>query len=644
MSDNSDRKNKKETQEPSLPEKCTHYGDYSIYSHGYDLRAKLLCSPEKHGEVLARIGLSLAQPSSNWIQQKRKNAEIFELSGGKPFGKDQGGQKPFKKSKKLSSSGKTSLTGRAPQNRRKSTKQFNSKWKTLFYRIGIELLGEEVFFDLKGTRIDDVKTFFESILKLTWQEYQVSYFRRLERYMVLNPRDALKLQQFLNEKGRQGRGPQSRKEFLFKDHELDLTIRQRKKAKCFLTSYRIVPGATYAYKVEVSLAGNRCSRGEFQAKDTVHLDEQLRRLVSNCALHPIRKPIRWEPKDPPPHKRYPLYLMTIGAYRGTLPRQEVQRWVSECHRGLQTAEARDPANCLLDSIPSFPSLIRDDLGSFECEATRLAQDGTPQGKSSNPQEVPDEVFKGWIDYDPRRIDPGYEKLAKEIQNNPPGLFEVIVDDQLDPGPIVEALCSLRELKSGITVFGGSQVWHSISQLVRKFPSSGDDQLQVIVFDISFSAPAYELVHHQTLTSLTDHPQGNVMEDPHYKVTKYIGVSLFSELNELRNFCEMEGQKVVLVTTDCRTNHAIDQEKKLVREYRNWKNSGDPNKKLRASKRTLPGGITFNDTFVRSSLGDAGRYNCHARYRVEIQESKLGIIVAVKDEVEGQTGRYVWRNH
>jgi len=85
----------------------------------------------------------------------------------------------------------------------------------------------------------------------------------------------------------------------------------------------------------------------------------------------------------------------------------------------------------------------------------------------------------------------------------------------------------------------------------------------------------------------------------------------------RAACETHGSKTVFITTDARTT---------------W------------GRGPLEKSHFYRDHRVRSWVGDAGRYWCHQRYRVEPDvEGRPCRVVTIKDETEGLVGRLVYIN-
>jgi len=95
----------------------------------------------------------------------------------------------------------------------------------------------------------------------------------------------------------------------------------------------------------------------------------------------------------------------------------------------------------------------------------------------------------------------------------------------------------------------------------------------------------------------------------------VGAWLWEAVEGLRDVCEREDFKVVLVSTDLRSQHGYGQ---------------------------LHKSHFYKDTRMRSWLGDAGRYLARQRYRVEPGDDGWpDRVVAIKDEAEGLVGRLLY---
>lgn len=131
---------------------------------------------------------------------------------------------------------------------------------------------------------------------------------------------------------------------------------------------------------------------------------------------------------------------------------------------------------------------------------------------------------------------------------------------------------------------------------------------------------------------TSVPRALDLRDPMQKTSEFMGLFLFDLLADFRVRCEKEGRAIVFVTTDTRSDYAVDEERKIMNQV--------------ASVEKKPTVQYASDTFVRSFIGIAGRFNAHARYRAE-SKPKLGSsnqisrIVNVKDEIHGRTGRAIF---
>jgi hypothetical protein len=207
---------------------------------------------------------------------------------------------------------------------------------------------------------------------------------------------------------------------------------------------------------------------------------------------------------------------------------------------------------------------------------------------------------------------GEDVVAREIAADPVCLLtEVVLDAHHDPGPLVGHLA--RQLGGPGQVAIGyiglpGDTWYWVRRFMEAYPATGDEMNLVLV------------IEPELLGLLVDGswilPDGSVdllafeMATRGWKAEGTSCGVLADLFEELRALCETTGFRVVLITLDDRAG-----------EGRKPRESGN----------------RFNDGWVRSSIGDAGRFHAHARYRIGRDET-----VMLKDERHGRHGRFTWR--
>ncbi len=212
----------------------------------------------------------------------------------------------------------------------------NRTWRTRIYFLGVEEDGDGYAVDLQGVRYRDIDRFMEDVLQIPEDKYDVDYYRKAERHLVLSPHGAHRVAEGLGGQPVAGRGRLSRKRFLLKDHEVPVTVRRRTQMTTKVTVYRIDRGATSQFKCEVSLAGKRRDRQQFHEADIEKLDKILLMLVGDLNLSPTYKPARWEPRNfsaTIEQDRFDPQTQKLGqkAWRGSPVTKRLREVVQKCH-------------------------------------------------------------------------------------------------------------------------------------------------------------------------------------------------------------------------------------------------------------------------------------------------------------------------
>jgi hypothetical protein len=389
-----------------------------IYPHGYSVRVLILLLGPEAVLALARCGWSESPSKRLWKFSKLKDGtERWTLRGS------------------------AWMTGRAPSNGKLPFARRNDEWKTCLYSLAIERKNGAFTVDLQGVRFHDIHRFFREVLGLGVAQYDIDYFRRAERFIVLPPFEALRLAEQLGTAPKQGRGRLNRKAFLVKDHPLpEVTVRKRAKAVPLLTVYRIKKGATALYKVEVALAGKRNGRGQFHEQDIEALDQVLLDLVSDYDLHPVAKPSRWEPRsfnttaerggfDPR------MQRIAQPAWQGNKLSEGRIRLIEKCNTvelvelvGFDGDSGTYPASSRIrDTIPSPPGPAFVDPPRWKCVEGAEFSIRRYMNAAGVP-EAPVRAAKG-----------PYEAIAREVGLLPGFFSEVVLGDDQNPAPLIDAL-------------------------------------------------------------------------------------------------------------------------------------------------------------------------------------------------------------
>lgn len=624
---------------------------YQVNRHGYARRYRLCVPRARAMEALQRCG---------WVVEPR-SWRRYEVAHGRVRHVLRGG---------------VSLRNRAPRNRRLSISKKNGSWETAFYDVVIEEGPADLYVDLKGVRSGDPEMFFELVLGLSPDEYELCYHRVAEVYVALSPREALRLGRELGYVPRMGAGSQARKKFLVKDYPVDVTIRSWAKATAFLTVYRVERGATAAYKAELRLVGNRSRRGEFHEGDVVALEQALRSFVAAHQLDPIAKPHRWEPVDlsSRPPRAPDLAGLSASAWRGrAMPAETIEGYAS-CHTPSTVALAysrgkaavdrfatriRSPrkassSDVFDDSSRSTPATVSS-RGDGHSETThpiepvhasppddaRIYHDNeivevverspchdaavAPPLHASDVHEIEHELLK--LFESERDLgsfkDDGVARLADYIAASSGYQHEVILREDENPAAVIRALAA-TDRTIAVTAIGaveGERVetWGPVETLMREHPVRPETDILVVVVDPSAVAGMADAL----VTVRGEDDEMEVVPGPMVRTTssdagRYmsepVASLLWEPMKNLRDLCEETGFTLVWITVDTRPAHAFGP---VTRWHR------------------------YRDARVRSSVGDAGRNHAHARYRFEETASgRRGPAVMIKDEIEGLCGRYV----
>lgn len=595
----------------------TERGEVVIYPHGYSVRIKVHLDKAAAEEALARCGWSLTVTGSAW----RK----YTPRGGK---------------KRWVMRGSAWLTQRAPANLRLPMAQANRTWRTRIYSLGIEEDDGGYAVDLQGVRYRDIDRFMGEVLQVPEDKYEMDYYRKAERYLVLSPHDAHHVAEDLGGQPVAGRGRLSRKRFLLKDHEVPVTVRRRTQVMAKVTVYRIARAATSQFKCEVSLTGKRRDRRQFHEADIEKLDRILLGLVGDLNLTPTYKPARWEPRNfsaPIEQDRFDPQTQKLGqkAWRGGPVTKRLREVVEKCHT--------PDAVVLLEShgqAGTYPQDTR--IRTYTPTTSSPSASGdTPVGVSNKQRRSwtreKGEGFEVTVWKDTAIMGNGrsqvstrkpvswgeagaWKAIAEEVGKLPGNLTEVILDGDQDPGPLVKALDKHSGGKVGVSALCGTydggktgDTWYSVKMAILDHPVVDNIETWVLVVDMT---TVQVIIDHITVLMNTMYPSWDAYR---WGVLPWqawaVGAWLWDAVNGLRDLCEREDFKVVLVSTDLRPLHGYG---KLHRSH------------------------FYKDTRVRSWLGDAGRYLAHQRYRVEPgPDGWPGRVVAIKDEAEGLVGRLLY---
>jgi len=472
----------------------------------------------------------------------------------------------------------------------------NKVWGTAIYSLAVEEREEQFYINIQGVRFSDIQQFFEVVLDVGPDDYTIKDYLAAERYFVLSPAEAHWLSEELGGRQHKGKGRLSRKEFLLKAFLIPVTVKKRTPMAASLCIYRIDRGATAAYKCEIRLHGKRRNRHTFFKDDIKKLDKKLKQLVNDHDLHPLEKPCRWEPIDTNSKNkvRYDSSLRNLPhkAWRGTkLPYTLLEK--CNTPTGLKLGITH------LKSDGYLPSpRIREGNSTFS--------DGIDDSH-------PPLCSKGGSYNTPNRS--VWDTLAQDIHQLPGYLMEVVLDADQDPAPFLQALTRSNP-NIGISALYDLDTWYSVKEMIPQYPVVEGIDLLTIVIDQNVMTAGQEQVCKFDGKSFTSGPLApserfDVMDwtDTYIRATACVLWPVFWQLRELS---EKTGLKVVVISADARPVHGNGPVQKS--HY-------------------------FRDTRVRSTIGDAGRYWCHMRYRVDTNHNgEAESVVLIKDEHDGCTGR------
>lgn len=535
-----------------------HGGAPRVYHHGFSVRLCLTASPERTAAGLAALGLPPPEGS-------RQRTWIDTSTGA--------GRRRW------TMRGSAWLSGRSPRNKKLPLRSFNIAHGLHLYVLAVEqAVDGTAYLDLSGVRERDVSEVVECVMGLNADEHQVAYWRQVERYVVLSPPDAHALAAALGSSPSRGRGRLARKEYLVRDWPVAVTLGVRRRATATLSVYRIRGGATAAYRMEVSVRGNRANRSHLRESDGDVLEAALLAFVAEHGLSPLPKPNRWEPRDPaddavvydPEHGR-----IHAGYYRGKKPRIQA---LPDCHTPLPVriwqAPVRDEEVGEVEGVPgvSAPSLSsgegEDDdsistLTQVPTSPTSLLTHDDDEGESTTYLSLP----TGGTSKCPSSV---CGVLTQELLSLPSGFVaEVILDGDAPPHRLVSDLLGASNSPVSVAYLGPED---------------------------AIPLPLAELMTSRHTTRLEAHDMVLVV-DP--LVPKSV-VSLLVE--EWRQVLETGGGRLVLVTCDARSTW-----RPLARDH-------------------------------RSTGGQGARYFTHQRYRA--CAGRKGGWVVLKDEAEGRAGRVI----
>lgn len=572
-----------------------------IYSHGYSLRVELLLPKDETDAALVQLGWP--DPEGDWRKCQVNGATRWIMRGT------------------------TFLTQRKPRNKKLPLAKKNKAWTTNLYSLQVERAQAEetpkTSLDLHGVRRADVDRLLHRVMGLASEQYKVAYYRTAERYVALDPVDAMRLADALGATPISGRGRSARKRFLLKDHKIPVTVRKRTRRVALLNVYRIGNGATAAYRCEIRLAGKTRHRGHFEEADIEKLDNALLALLSEHDIEVRRKPARWEPRSDRRYERDKrLEMLPSKAYRGSRVAAATKATAAKCHTpivALVGLSAGDTATSVglpyIRQAASYPEDSEHERTEEEENEDRGQGEDDRDGsawqikrKDPCPSPIPNPILWGALVDDLLHYEGTLSEVSLHPEQSPGPLLQALVEKAPKDSVAIQALCHVSDF--------GIDTWHSVLNMMAGHPVSDDTKTMVIVVDPSVHTAISDA------TSVWDgerfhagpiiHP--GWLWERFSQIVRATGAWLFDLMGELRQVCEQTGFRIILVTVDARPDHG----------------RGD----LRRSH-------FFRDARVRSIIGDAGRYWCHTRYRVEQGYHGPYRVVMVKDEAEGLMGRMVW---
>ncbi len=540
------------------------------------------------------------------------------------------------------------VTQRRSRNERTALHRFNRRNRTNLYGLRYATRPLGVDLTLSGVRLADVETISALLTGAGATSVKLTSFTRAEAYTVLDATCAMRLMRgegllpYKNDCRRH-------KRFLIKDHVVGtMKVRVRSQVHVMLNVYRIHHGATYRYKVEVSIVGNTSSNNVFTKADALRLYAVLDGLVGRHQLRPLAKPDRWEPRERPGGfvRDKQLSEITWKAYRGPPVRKQV---AADCHSQMTPLVLEivcyDKGNP--PSRISIRTTTLEELGQSIIENTGTK--GRPA--ATCPRTNIPSTASCWR-----------EALKLDLQDTNGIMAELAIPVAYDEAE------TLRHLMDGFPNAGFASlsdgtITKTLTHLAIEHPVRDNTSTLVIWVDLSVRSELYKILQHYDAgvrhllnelvpidAILKDGELGAPLidaqhvlpDDGHALWTLDVdgrwawttGMALDASLRTLRTACESSGITVLFVSHDVRPNHSgayVDKHR-------------------------------YTDSLVRTMLGDAGRYWCHQRYLLQellpatrefvLDDSRPKgryvwmpadvRLVTIKDELEGRTGRIVYR--
>lgn len=543
-----------------------------VHRHGYIARHEILLEP---GLAEAAIGKLAPLTSRDWRSSKRKG---------------DGWQWTMK--------GSVSPTQRAPRNKRLPLFPLNREHKVVLYSLVVERQGARTYVDLHGVRLRDVDRILEGACGLLPSQHRLAYYRRLEVYVALTPRDAHRLAAALGTRSSM-RGNKHR---LVDDLAIPVSIKSRTRATARLSVYRVPKGTTFAYRAELALVGRRDRRQEFQEEDGQKLEEALLTLLEQHGVEIRPKPARWEPVTEGQARDHQLSRLGKDVYRGRrIPRESVAL-AQNCH------------------TPVWHFLMKTCDDTETCVAQRcIRSHSVHSAPPSDPRSPLPRIPRSAL----------WRAVISDLLRSPGMLSEVILPTQESPIPFLESLsASLPQRELAIAAFAAgtttptgvlTDTWNELGALLEHHPANPAIKNLALVIDPSMASAVHEAI--TALDGTTSewlegraHLVGGPFVPKGYQFAQLplhwlaLGALLDPLMADLRHLCEQDDLRLVLVTVDARPHAGRDVSRS---DY-------------------------FHDGQVRSIIGDAGRYHTHNRYLVEGSR-----VVMVKDSLDGLMGRIVF---
>jgi len=490
----------------------------------------------------------------------------------------------------------------------------NDDWGTKIYNLSIQLGKDGYYLDIGGVRRSDLDRVMTVVLGLVDGQWELAYWRLLERYVVLSSADATRLSQALSGSYERRGGRESAKEYLLRGRTFPVTVRTRSKLLAEAVIYRVDPGrgTTAAWKLELRLKGRSSTATTFSEAAAMRaLDKILRGLVKDHGLAPIRKPARWEPRDCQAPLETTSTLSDLrglraGAFRGRKPPSVNLNtpwpftWVvSAIRTGAYDTDPLIREGTLLFlqlSGMDVSSINRDYLQSWIINHRVPKDDQRSNPSSAEPSPT--------ICHEP------WSPLSDEIVSCPNGTFtEVVLGPNESPCPFIRELASATSGNLAVSVL-----------------TAGDRKP---------GATGYEIVGYELGELVREHPFGKEMPRCWVQVIDY--------------------DAVVAVSPDRNgRSHAAALSERLVPYFAFWRQISEAtglniiiislDARPVAGKGPWRPAHNYRDTRVRSIVGDAGRYFCHMRFMVEGTDTG-GVsrsVAVIKDEVNGLgAGRIIW---